>query len=182
MKHILIVLCALTFMVSCNRDKGAKSPESDKQAESSNQSGEQAESPSASAGAVEPGMTVGLPVSNEEVVTDFYGQPCTSSGSSTFVCGDPNLKTISQTVPAQIKRPRKYSCSHSQEQYKGMVVTYRRYEYMAPSTFSNQPDVVLACEVVGSSSTLNITAYIVDRGVCDRLVSFYVSECREMFQ
>ncbi len=183
MRNLLIILCTLFFIVSCGKDNKPQSSDPEKQVESSNQPGQvessnqpgQVESSEQSAqssfSVVKQGEIMGLTVQGD-VLTDDNGTPCTSSGSST-TCGDPALKERAKAALALAKRPRKYACSHKG---KGLMVTYRPYEYIGV-----QPDSVLSCEVLGTSPGREITAYMSNRGMCERLASLYAAQCREVF-
>ena len=174
MRNLLIILCTLFFIVSCGKDSKPQSSDPEKQAESSSQPGQvesSEQSAQSSFSVVEQGEIMGLTVQGD-VLTDDNGTPCTSSGSST-TCGDPALKERAKAALALAKRRRKYACSHKG---KGVMVTYRPYEYIGV-----QPDSVLLCEVLGTSPGREITAYMSNRGMCERLSLLYAAQCREVF-
>ncbi len=163
MKNIFVILCALFFVVSCNKDNKPQSSEPDKQEEASNQSATNTVTETVVKEIVTAAVTT-----EGGITTDVDRKACAPEKATDspdyLMCGYQDLKQDATKYAHQ--SVTKYNCPATTPQ----LVTTHEYLY-----YGSKPDNALVCEVL-DTSTGNVVAYYKEYNACQSMDDSCVKE------
>ena len=164
MKNIFVILCALFFVVSCDKDNKPQSSEPEKQEEASNQSATNTVTETV----VEEIVTAAV-ATEGGITTDVDRKACAPEKAADsleyLMCGYKELQQGATTAGAH-QPVKKYNCPATTPQ----LVTTREYLY-----YGSKPDNALVCEVL-DTSTGNVVAYYKEYNACQNMDDSCVKE------